>query len=116
MSTEKRTKINRLLAIIPHGIVLLTSWLKAKGYSLDLLRKYRNGRWLESIGSGAMIRVGDKVDHYGALYTLQKQAGLHIHIGGRTALSLLGKAHYLELSTTKAIFFGGKGCEVREIA
>lgn len=112
MSTEKRSKINQLLATAPHGVVLLSSWLKKKGYSLDLLRKYRHSRWLESIGSGAMIRVGDKVDHYGALYALQKQAVLDVHIGGRTALSLLGKAHYLELSATKVVLFGISGVKL----
>lgn len=112
MSTENGTKINQLLAITPRGVVLLASWLKDKGYSLNLLRRYRHSRWLESIGSGAMIRTGDKVDHYGALYALQKQAVLNIHIGGRTALSLLGKAHYLELLATKAILFGARGMKL----
>ena len=32
-----------------------------------------------------------------------------IHPGGRTALSLLGKAHYLELVAKRVIVFGGKG-------
>lgn len=29
---------------------------------------------------------------------MQKQGGLEIHVGGRTALGLLGQAHYLELN------------------
>lgn len=109
MSNKKKTKINRLLAEIPRGVVLLSSWLKEKGYSLDLLKRYRQSQWLESIGKGAMIRTSDEIDYYGALYALQKQANLKVHIGGRTALSLLGKAQYLEFSSIKAILFGAIG-------
>ncbi len=54
-----------------------------------------------------MIRFGDIVDYRGALYALRKYSGLSIHIGGRTALSLLGMAHYLELAPTRAVLFGG---------
>lgn len=53
------------------------------------------------------MRVGEKPTHEGALYALQQQAKLSIHIGGKTALSLLGKAHYLELSARQIILFGG---------
>jgi len=102
------TKINYLLAATPPGTVVISSWLAAQGYSPDLQKRYRKSRWLESIGTGAMMRTGDTIDYYGALYALQKQAGLHVHPGGRTAMSLLGKAHYLELSPVRAILFGGR--------
>jgi len=53
------------------------------------------------------MRVGEKPTYEGALYALQEQAKLSIHVGGKTALSLLGKAHYLELSTQQIVLFGG---------
>jgi len=109
MSTLKETKINRLLNSQPQGVVLLSSWLDKQGYSLDLQKRYRKSRWLESIGTGAMIRSGDLVGYEGAIYALQQQLGSTIHPGGRTALSLLGKAHYLEMSQTKVVLFGGVG-------
>lgn len=109
MSTEKPSKINHLLATTPSGIVMQSFWLKEQGYSLDLQRRYRTSRWLEGIGSGAMIRSGDQVSYEGALYALQQQSGMSVHPAGRTALSFLGKTHYLELSSTKATVFGGKG-------
>lgn len=56
-----------------------------------------------------MIRSEDKVGYEGAIYALQSQLGLTIHPAGKTALSLLGKAHYLELSSKKVTLFGGKG-------
>ena len=108
MSTENRIKINQLLSTNPSGIVYLSSWLVKQGYSLDLQKRYRNSDWLTSIGTGAMIRSGDNVGYEGAIYALQEQAGLFIHPAGKTALSLLGKSHYLELSPKKVIVFGGK--------
>ena len=56
-----------------------------------------------------MVRTGDEVDYLGAVYALQKQQGLSVHPGGRTALSLLGKSHYLEMSPKRAVLFGDAG-------
>lgn len=106
MSTERGSKINQLLQTHPNGAVLLSSWMESQGYSLDLQKRYRNSQWLQSLGTGAMIRTGDKVGYEGAIYALQNQAGYSIHPGGKTALSLLGKAHYLELAAKKVVLFG----------
>ena len=106
MSTGKISKINRLLQSFPEGTVVLSSWLVDQGYSLDLQKRYRRSNWLESIGTGAMKRKGDAITLEGALFALQNQANQSIHPGGKTALGLLGKAHYLELSTNSFILFG----------
>ena len=107
MSTDVGSKINQLLNSQPQGIVLLSSWLAEQGYSYDLQQRYKKSNWLHSIGTGALIRTNDKVEYGGAIYALQQQANLSIHPGGRTALSFLGKAHYLELGTNKVVLFGG---------
>jgi hypothetical protein len=109
MTTENRTKINKLLLALPPGVVLQSSWLVQQGYSIELQKYYKKSNWLKSIGSGAMIRSGDQVGYEGAIYALQKQSGCTIHPGGRTALSLLGKAHYLELVAKRVTVLGGKG-------
>jgi len=88
---------------------MLSSWLAGHGYSFNLQKRYRKSGWLESIGTGAMIRAGDHVGYEGAIVALQQQAELNIHPGGRSALSLLGKAHYLELAQKKVVLFGGQG-------
>lgn len=71
----------------PYGTIFTSSWMVGKGYSLDLQRQYRNSNWLESVGSGAMKRTGDKVQLEGVLYALQEQLGMHIHLGSKSALS-----------------------------
>lgn len=108
MSNAIPTKINQLLKSQPQGVVFQSSWLNSQGYSYDLQNRYRKSRWLESIGTGAMIRVGDEVSYEGAIYSLQKQSDLCIHPGGKTALAYLGKTHYLELKTKRVTIFGDR--------
>ncbi len=108
MSTEIKSKLNTLLSTQPLGIVLSSAWLAEQGYSLDLQKRYKKSQWFDSIGTGALIRHGDQVDYLGGIYALQSQLGIFVHPAGKTALSLQGKAHYLELSTKKALLFGGK--------
>ncbi len=108
MSTEKESKLNSLLSTQPKGTVLVSTWLADQGYSLDLQKRYRKSQWFESIGTGALIRHGDNVDYLGGLYALQTQLGLSVHVAAKTALSMQGKAHYLELSMKRVQIFGGK--------
>jgi hypothetical protein len=98
MSSYRGSKINHLLQEIPLGTVVLASWLFANGYSYELQRKYKESGWLESLGTAALKRKGDEVDLFGAVYTLQRQAGKNIHIGGATALALQGFAHYIKMN------------------
>lgn len=109
MSIGIPTKINQLLNSQPSGVVFQSSWLKEQGYSYGLQKRYRNSRWLESIGTGAMIRIGDDLSYEGAIYALQNQSGLSVHPGGKTALGYLGKTHYLEMEAKRVTVFGGRG-------
>ena len=108
MLTENVTKINHLLQTIPPGIVLQASWLTSQGYSPELQKYYRNSGWLKAWGTGAMVRSNDQPGYEGAIYALQNQSRLSIHPGGRSALGLLGKAHYLELNASQIWLFGGE--------
>lgn len=104
---EKEQKINQLLNSQPPDAVYLSSWLTENGFSTQLLNRYKKSNWIYSIGTGAWMRVGNAPTYQGALFALQEQANLNIHLGGKTALSLLGKAHYLELSAKQITLFGG---------
>lgn len=109
MSIEISSKINQLLSSQPSGVVLQSNWLTAQGYSHGLQQRYRESRWLESIGQGAMIRAGDQVGYEGAIYALQEQTGSTIYPAGKTALAYLGKAHYLEMNVKTVSLFGSLG-------
>lgn len=103
------TKINQLLTDISSGSILLTSWLKMEGYSYELQQRYRDTGWLTTIGKGAMVRSGQKLMMNSAIYALQQQAGLKIHVGGRSALGMQGLAHYLEIDRKETLLFGQRG-------
>ncbi len=101
-------KINQLITTWEKGAVKLSSSLEAKGYKKDLLKKYVNSGWLESLGYGAYKLANDNVDWYGGIFALQTQKESNIHPGGKTALILKGYAHYLSSSLNKADLFGNK--------
>jgi hypothetical protein len=107
MTTSKETKINKMLRTNPPGIVLISSWLTSRGYNLNLQKHYKKSGWLESIGTGALKRKGDKVDYLGGLYALQEQEGLSVHVAGRTALSMLNRAQYIDFGMGRAVLMGG---------
>lgn len=106
MSTPNQTKINRLLQQVPAGVVMTSSWLDQQGYSSDLIRSYRKSRWLSAFGNGAVKRFNDDIDYLGAVYALQTQLEMSVHPGGKTALSLLGRSHYLEMNQQTVYLFG----------
>ncbi|MDD2799463.1 MAG: type IV toxin-antitoxin system AbiEi family antitoxin [Bacteroidales bacterium] len=99
------SKINKLLQNLPKGLVLLSPWLVAEGYSYELQQRYRKSGWLKSIGKGAMVRNGDELLLSGAIAALQTQAKVSIHIGGRSALGQLGVAHYLQVNPKELTLF-----------
>jgi hypothetical protein len=104
-SMIKESKINQLTQNLPKGQVLLSPWLVTQGYSYELQQRYRKSGWLKSIGKGAMIRAGHEPQLTGALAALQTQAKINVHVGGRSALGLLGVAHYLQLNSKELTLF-----------
>ncbi len=106
------TKINQILQTLPYGSVMYAAWLQKSGYSFSLQQSYRQSGWLRSIGKGIMVRSGQKLLLSGAINALQQQAGLPVHIGGRTALGLLGFAHYLEVNRQDTLLFAPNGFNI----
>jgi hypothetical protein len=109
MSTDAKTKINRLINQWIPGTPGATSDLHISGFGRDLLVRYKRSGWLEPFGRGAYVRFGDKVEWPGALYTLQEQLKLPVHAGGKTALEMKGYAHYLPAKQNKVFLYGPRG-------
>lgn len=101
----RESKINKLIQKLPKGLVILSPWLTAEGYSYELQQRYRKSGWLKSIGKGAMIRTGDEFLLSGSITALQTQTKANIHIAGRSALELLGVTHYLQVNSKEMILF-----------
>lgn len=109
MSMQTRSKLNQLLNQWPHGVVFTTSWLNSHGISYALIQRYRNSKWIESVGRGAVKRYGDKVEWSGAVYALQKQLGINVHVGGKTVLQLRGYGRNIPLKKERIYLFAGRG-------
>jgi Transcriptional regulator, AbiEi antitoxin, Type IV TA system/Transcriptional regulator, AbiEi antitoxin N-terminal domain len=112
VSTENGTKLKKLLGLYRPGTVLLASWLERQGISRDLQTRYRRSGWLESVGAGAFKRPGDLVTWQGGLFALQHQAGLPVHAGAMTALSLQGFAHFLRLGQHNVFLLSPRGTKL----
>lgn len=112
MTPYKGTKLKTLLTTWPQGTVFLSSVLKGRGIGYDLQMQYRKSGWIQSIGQGAVVRTGDNVSWQGGVYALQTQAKLPLHVGGKTALSMYGLAHFVNMMNEKIQIFGSPGSKL----
>ncbi len=99
MGNEKPSKINQLISKWPRGTVATASYLNRRGFTYDLLTKYRRGGWIKSFGQGAYVLPEDPVEWPGALFAVQSRLELEVHAGGKTALELKGYGHYVSAET-----------------
>ena len=90
-------KINQLLQRLPSGSLFFSSWMRENGISYELQRRYRDSKWLTTIGAGVMARTGENPTIYGALSSLNKQTDKHFYVGGLSALELAGYTHYVPM-------------------
>ncbi len=103
MTGEIGTKLNKLLKDWLRGTVGVSPWLEKKGVYQQLVHEYEKYGWLTRIGQGAFIQAGDRVEWPGGLFAIQDQLKLPIHVGGKTALQLLGYGHFLPLGKGQVV-------------
>ena len=103
MTGHNKGKINQLLRRWPKGTVATQAWLNQLGVSSKLANWHVGSGWLVRFGSRAFTQPGDQVDWQGALYALQTQLGMTVHVGGRTALELQGRSHFVPLGRQKRV-------------
>src|SRR5271155_5621417 len=103
MTRFERNKLNDLMTQMPSGIVLTLTWLKQHDVSCKLAWWYVQSHWLERVGNKAYKKYGDKVNWVGALSALQHQLHLPLHVGAKTALELLGQAHFIPMQGIKRV-------------
>ena len=97
MGIELQSRLNQLLLLgIPKGLYF-SEWLKMKGYSDQLLKKYRESGWLTSLAKGVMYRTGSSLSAYAALACYNKQLGKQFRIAAHSALELWGFNHYVPM-------------------
>lgn len=87
----------------PSGVVLTAAWLEEHGVSSKLAWWYAHSGLLEKLGTNAYKKPGDCIPWTGAINALQTQLAAPIHVGGKTALHLLGLGHFVPMQGIQQI-------------
>ena len=96
-------KLKFLLKMWPAHTALPVAFLKKQGFSGSLLQSYVSSGWMTPLDRGVVIRLDDTVDWPGVLWGIQQL--ISFHVGGKTALELQGKSHYIRFKETDIFLF-----------
>lgn len=99
------TKINKLLKVWPCATVATQTWLDEYGIYRQLADSYCKHNWLTRLDSGVYARAGEEeeVDWTGALFAIQNQLELKIHLAAESALSIIGVSQNIPLGKGGAL-------------
>lgn len=90
-----------------------SAWLQDKGFSRSSIRDYAARGWLERLAPRLYRRpfgpANAPIRWDVAVLSLQAVMGKDLHVGGRTALTLHGFSHYVELGDPDVIHLYGDG-------
>lgn len=103
MAINSTSKLNQMILNMPHGCVVTLEWLHDHGVSSKLAWWYVKSNWLEKISDKAYKKPQENLSWPGIISALQAQLKKPIHVSGKSALTLTGKAHYLPMGSTVQI-------------
>jgi hypothetical protein len=104
---QSNSKLRGLMSMWPMHTALPSALLKERGFSGSLIQKYVSSQWLQSLTRGVFARPDDRVDWSGFVWGLQQC--YPFHVGGKTALELQGKAHFVKLREHEIYLFSPRG-------
>lgn len=108
MLRQSHNRLNQLSRDLPEGLLVDTAWLKARGYSRQLLNHYVNAGWLKQPTRGVYCRPRGTLSWQQAVISLQAMLQYPLLVGGRTALEAQGYAHYLVQRVKEVHLYGAK--------
>lgn len=107
VTTQATNKLNRIERDIPEGLIVDAAWLEARGYSTSLRSKYVKAGWLEQPTRGVYRRpYSGALDWQLAILSLQTLLSVPLIVGGRTAIELQGRGHYLKRDQDEVHLYG----------
>ncbi len=95
MNEQNSNKLNQLERNLPEGLLVDAAWLERRGYYGSLRSHYVSAGWLEQPARGVFRRPRGSLSWEQVLISLQTLLDFPVSVGGRTALELLGYAHYV---------------------
>lgn len=108
MVGQNQRPLNRLERELPEGVLVDSAWLKEHGYSRQLLSHYAKSGWLRQPARGVYSRPRASLTWQQLVISLQTFLDFPVVVGGRTALELLGYAHYLPRKQYEVYLYGPK--------
>lgn len=102
------TKIQQIMAVVPHGSVLFGSWLSNQGLDARGQYSYMKSGWLDRISKGVYKIHGTIPTLMAAVSSYNSQLGKKCTVGAYTALELRGYSHYLSVGKPMAYLFTDK--------
>lgn len=103
MTRKNERKLNHFLVSTPSGVVLTSDWLEKQGISPKLAWWYVRSGLLERLGMKAYKKPDDKIAWPGVVTALQNQMQLPLHVGGKTALQVLGRSHFVPMQGKRQV-------------
>jgi hypothetical protein len=100
----------RKLADLPPGWIIDGAWLAANGISRQSASAYVASGWLDRVAAGLYRRGGHRpvaADWLIAVASIQALLGHRCHVGGATAISLRGMAHYIRMRGPEPVYLYG---------
>ncbi len=89
--------------LLPYGMIATKKWLSFQGMSLHAIDNALKSKKLDALAVGVYARTGMPVTWQGAVSSLQRMSEYPLHVGGLTALELLGLGHYLSSEAVKTV-------------
>ena len=115
MNHQRTPRLKPLLDAVPPGFMVDTPWLRAQGIDPKSIHDYVARGWLERVvrgvyrrplPEGARSAYGDSWEI--PLLSLQWLMKYPVHLGGESALDVLGYTHYLSLGGKPRVGFYGQ--------
>lgn len=109
MTVQKSHRLNQLLRRLPPGMLVDSQWLKDQGISSSSVSDYVAGGWLERLQPRLYRRPTEPpqpspMPWEPAVASAQLVAKRQFHVGGRTALDLLGLGHFLQMGSARTVW------------
>ncbi|WP_291547927.1 type IV toxin-antitoxin system AbiEi family antitoxin [Bosea sp. (in: a-proteobacteria)] len=112
---RRRQPLNHLLASLSPGLLVDSAWLQGQGISRASIHDYVKRGWLERVAPRVYRRAtqngtASTVRWDMAVMSAQRIGTTLFHVGGVTALDLLGQGHFARLGSARLIhLYGSEG-------
>ncbi len=108
MTLQQKSKLNRLMTMVPEGLPVTAAWLKQEvGVSRQLVQDYVKNGWLANPTRGVYVRNPAKLTWLSALLAVQWIEGRKCYPTGESALRLLGFGQYIPMGKGSEQGLGG---------